>query len=121
MVDAWGLPSFFYADCRRAFSLEMDGDQCHGAAAEVVCNGCVLQDASIECSAHFRKRIQRHYTALNYKGVWYSSIILIDSRSAMDDACTMATTNEAASQASHNGEQKATDGGQKLLRRLKRP
>ncbi|KAL0024402.1 hypothetical protein WJX79_010340 [Trebouxia sp. C0005] len=68
-----------------------------------------------------RSASQRHYTALNYKGVWYSSIILIDSRSAMDDACTMATTNEAASQASHNGEQKATDGGQKLLRRLKRP
>ena len=87
MVDAWGLPSFFYADCRRAFSLEMDGDQCHGAAAEVVCNGCVLQDASIACSAHFRKRIQASTTSMRVASLATASTVSYVMRCSIVALC----------------------------------
>ena len=52
----------------------------------------------------------RQYTALNYKGVCYGIISAVDCRSTMDATFEMTTAAEAAFQASHNGDQKATGG-----------
>lgn len=66
--------------------------------------------AEIQPGEEYFRPTARQYTALNYKGVCYSIISAVDSRSTMDATFDMAAASEAAFQASHNGDQKATGG-----------
>ena len=95
------------------------------AVCRVVCDlqGGVIDLASLLAEVHAEilpgqeifRPTARQYTALNYKGVCYSIINSVNSRLMLDSTFEMATATEAAFQAAHHGDQKATGDHSRAL------